>query len=124
VTPADLTRAARRLVDGADAGTGGLWPRAALLLARQALESALDRLWQRREPALEPCSTRAQFLCLAPYLGDAALAREAHAAWHAMSRGCHYRPYELPPTAEELARWLDVVERVIVKVDPSSSPQQ
>jgi hypothetical protein len=122
VTAADLTRAARRLVEGVDLGTKGLWPRAALLLTRQALELALDRLWRRCEPGLEPCSARAQFLCLGPYLGDAALAREAHVAWQSMSRGCHYRAYELPPTAEELTRWLDVVEHVIAKAAAPASP--
>jgi hypothetical protein len=122
VTAADLTRAARRLVEGPDPGTRGLWPRAALLVTRQALELALDRLWQRREPGLESCSARAQFLCLGPYLGDAALAREAHAAWQSMSRGCHYRPYELPPTAEELTRWLDVVDAVIARAEAAAGP--
>ncbi len=120
MTAADLAQAARRLVEGPDPGTRGLWPRAALLLTRQALELALDRLWQRREPGLEFCSARAQFLCLGAYLGDAGLAREAHAAWQSMSRGCHYRPYELPPTAEELTRWLDVVDSVIVRADASA----
>lgn len=122
MTAAALTIAARRLVEDGDPGTRGLWPRAALLLARQALELAVDDVWRRREPGLEHCSARAQFLCLGPYLGDDSLAREAHVAWYAMSDGCHYRPYELPPTAEELARWLDVVDRVIARAASPGSP--
>jgi len=38
--------------------------------------------------------------------------RAAH-AWIALTHACHYHPYELPPTAEELDRWLDAVEAVI-----------
>jgi hypothetical protein len=39
-----------------------------------------------------------------------------------MSRGCHYRRYELPPTAEELTRWLDVVDAVIARADAAAGP--
>jgi hypothetical protein len=41
--------------------------------------------------------------------------RTAH-AWAALTHACHYHPYELPPTAEELERWLDAVEAVITEL--------
>jgi hypothetical protein len=37
-------------------------------------------------------------------------------AWAALTHACHYHPYELPPTAEELERWLDAVEAVITEL--------
>ena len=40
-----LIRAARDLLERPDPMTAGIWPRASALLARQALESALDELW-------------------------------------------------------------------------------
>jgi hypothetical protein len=44
----DLLAATRRLVEHPDAGTAGVWPRAAALLARQALELAIAGLWAGR----------------------------------------------------------------------------
>jgi hypothetical protein len=65
-----LIRAARDLLERPDPMTAGIWPRASALLARQALESALDELWLRRAKGLELCSAKAQLLCLPAYLGD------------------------------------------------------
>jgi hypothetical protein len=104
VTPTDLLNAARTMVTQSRPGTAGLWPRAAALLGRQALEAALDELWSRTHPGLERASMRCQLLCLPIVLTDRELAG---------TRACHHHPYELPPTAEELARWLDAVEAVI-----------
>ena len=43
------------------------------------------------------------------------------ATWQSMS-GCHYRPCGLPPTAEELIRWLDVVDAVIARAEAAAGP--
>ncbi len=64
VTPTDLLNAARTMVTQSRPGTAGLWPRAAALLGRQALEAALDELWSRTHPGLERASMRCQLLCL------------------------------------------------------------
>ncbi len=112
VTPTDLLNAARTMVTQSRPGTAGLWPRAAALLGRQALEAALDELWSRTHPGLERASMRCQLLCLPIVLTDRELAGRAAHAWVALTRACHHHPYELPPTAE-LARWLDAVEAVI-----------
>lgn len=100
-----------------DPTTVGLWPRASALLARQALEAAVHRLWEHRRLDLQGCSMRVQFICLRTYLGDADLAARAGHAWSALSRACHHHPYELAPTAAELQRWLSVVEELIRKAD-------
>lgn len=101
----------------ADPTTVGLWPRASALLARQALEAAVHRVWEHRRLDLHACSMRVQLICLRTYLGDADLAARAGHAWSALSRACHHHPYELAPTAAELQRWLSVVEELIRKAD-------
>ena len=114
----EILASARSLLDRAAAETSGLWPRAAVLLQRQALEVALKTYWSAKAP-VEECSTRAQFLCLGTYLRSSSgsqaedVARRAHQAWAALSRAAHFHPYDLPPTREELLAWDEVVSEVI-----------
>lgn len=108
-----LLAAAYSLVDHPEAGTRGLWPRAAVFLARQSLEVALKTYWSARAPGVEESSMRAQLLCLGSWLSDEPLARRAHQAWSALSRASHHHPYELTPTREELVGWFDTVREVV-----------
>lgn len=111
-----LVNVARDLIQRADPATAGIWPRAGALLARQALETALDDYWRQQAPGLERCSMRAQLLCLPSYLrgsGADDLAERTAYAWIRLSRACHQHAYELPPTAAELAAWIDIVEQVV-----------
>ncbi len=101
----EILGSARRLLDRSSADTRGLWPRAAVLLQRQAMEVALKTFWSAKARGVEECSTRAQFLCLGSYLRNEPVARRAHLAWTALSRAAHFHPYELPPTREELLAW-------------------
>ena len=107
MTSEELLAEARRLVARPNAATAGVWPRTAALLARQALELALDGLWGVRPQTagLAAASMRSQLLCLTAYLGEDAAARAAY-LFAALSRACHYHCYELAPTAAELDRWL------------------
>lgn len=107
MTPEELLAEARRLVERPDAATAGVWPRAAALLARQALEQAMAGLWSGRPEAdgLAQSSMRSQLLCLTAYLDPDVATRAAYLS-AALSRACHYHPYELAPTAPELTRWL------------------
>lgn len=114
--PADVLNAARDLMVRTDAATAGMWPRATALLARQALEAALQDFWRVRASGVEECSARAQLLCLSHYLGDEELAERVSYAWAGLSRGCHQHPYELPPTSVELLAWLLIVEELIARV--------
>jgi hypothetical protein len=108
MTAEELLAAARRLVERPDAATAGVWPRAAALLARQALELALAGLWAARPQTagVNGCPMRSQLLCLTAYL-DAETATRAAYLYAALSRACHYHSYELAPTAAELTRWLN-----------------
>jgi hypothetical protein len=114
--PAQLVGMARELLTHASPKTAGLWPRAAALLARNALEMAVDDYWARRRIPLTSCPTLAQLICLREYLGDDDLAGRVHHAWNALSRACHQHPYELAPTAAELGALLDTVGELLDEV--------
>jgi len=101
------------LLHRADPATAGLWPRASALLALQALEASVLRLWERRTLDLRACPMRAQLICLRTYLGDVSLAARTGHAWSALSRACHHHAYELAPTAGELRSWFSVVKELI-----------
>lgn len=114
---------AHGLLRRADPATAGLWPRASALLALQALELGLLRLWERRELDLRGCSMRTQLICLRSYLEDARLAARTGHAWSSLSGACHHHPYELAPTSTELQSWFGVVEELLGKAGPSA-PQR
>jgi len=117
VSGAEKLKMARGMLDGLDPDSSGLWPRASALLARQALEATVQRLWERRTLDLAGCPMRVQLICLRTYLGDAELAARAGHAWSALRRACHHHPYELAPTADELRGWFSVVEELVQKAD-------
>ena len=108
-TPAELLSAADDLLSEATDATAGRWPRAVAILCRQALEGSLHDFWRAKAPGLEAASERAQFLCFRTHVAPDLAARVEH-AWTALSRACHHHGYELPPTASELAGWLEVVD--------------
>jgi hypothetical protein len=120
-----LVNVARDLIQRADPATAGIWPRAGALLARHALEKALDDYWRQHAPGLERCSMRAQLLCLPSYLrGDGAddLAERTTYAWIRLSRACHQHAYELPPTAAELAGWIEIVDQFLASASFRLTP--
>jgi hypothetical protein len=100
----------------------GLWPRAAALIARRALEETLDVLWRRRARGLERASARAQLACLPNFLRDDELAADVTFAWSALSDACHHHDYELTPTWAELEANIRAVERLIVRVGELTGP--
>ena len=116
MTPEQLIASARALVARPVPGTAGVWPRAAALLARQALETAMDQLWARRAPAVAGLSARSQLACLPEYLRDAALAGEVAFTWSSLSSACHAHAYEVGPTAEELEARFAVVDRLVARL--------
>lgn len=112
-TPAALVGHARQMVA---TGTAGAWPRAAALLARQALEAAMDELWAARAPEVANLSARAQLACLPEYLREPALAGEVAFTWSVLSDACHAHAYETGPTAEELEARFAVVDRLVARL--------
>lgn len=104
-----LVSAARDVMRIDDAATAGLWPRAAALLGRQALEEALAGVWAVTAPGLERTTYRCQMLCIGTMLNDPRLGGRLAAAWHTLSGACHHGVYDLPPTTGELMTALDAV---------------
>jgi len=115
VTPQELLAAATRLMQRPDAASAGIWPRAAALLARQALERAMEAMWTATPQAagLSGCSMRSQVLCLAAYLDPDTATRAAYLT-AALSHACSYHPYELAPTAAELTGWLNPAVALVI----------
>jgi hypothetical protein len=117
MTPDELLAAAQDLMRRPGTHITGIWPRAAALLARQALEAAIAELWasQRQAAGLSSCTMRSQLLCLAAYLDPASASRAAY-LYAALSHACHYHAYELAPTAAELTNWLDQTAQLITRL--------
>jgi hypothetical protein len=71
-------------------------------------------LWAGRPTAdgLSGATMRSQLLCLNAYVDEDVATRAAYLS-AALSRACHYHPYELTPTASELTRWLDETSELV-----------
>jgi hypothetical protein len=105
-----------------DASAAGIWPRAATLLARQAIEAAMGELWaaKRQTAELSGSPMRSQLLCLTAYL-DCDTASRAAYLLAALSQACHYHVYELAPTAAELASWLDETDQLVTRIEEAGA---
>jgi hypothetical protein len=119
-TSRQLLSAADDLLSEPSAAWSGRWPRAVALLTRQALERSMDELWAVRAPAAMSASARVQLLCLRAVV-DPDLARRAAWTWSALSRACHHS-YDLPPTAGELADWINTVDELARAVASRRKP--
>ena len=85
-------------------------------LARQAIESAVDR-WLLAQ-GINGCDNRRQgFACLAALYPDLKLARQLHNVWARLSDACHAVSYDMPPTTSELEGWFEVVHRFVTSAD-------
>jgi hypothetical protein len=113
MTPAQTLATARHLLQRPSARTTGPWPRAAALLARQALEQAVDDFWRARSPGLDRLPMRPQLLCLSSYLPTEGVAARVTHTWSSLSSVCHHHPYELSPSASELLAWIDAVDEAL-----------
>jgi len=122
VTPKELADAAERVLASPGDVLVGCWARASALLARQSLETAMDRLWRSRAPIVVQCSMTAQLLVLPSYLRDQEAARDAAYAWSALSRACHHHAYELAPTASELRSLIKLTRQVAAAIEAATAP--
>ncbi len=109
---AELLRESRALLDQPPSAAPGLWERAAVLLARQAIEEALDRFWASRSPDLRQASMRAQLLCLGVLMNNERDAADVDQLWGALSDVCHFDACAPTPGAAEVRVWLNETERL------------
>lgn len=108
----ELLREARALLDHPPSTHPGLWERAAILLARQALEESLDDFWRARSPDLLHASMRAQLLCLGPLMNNQRDAADIDQLWGALSNACHFDPFQPIPGPTEVRAWLTDTQRL------------
>ncbi len=94
------------LLNRSDAATLGLWPRAAAVLGRQALE---DKILELIGSEFAGCSMRAQLLLLEEKVGRNK-ARELGYVYDALSEACHYHPYRSAPVLAELREWIRCIQ--------------
>jgi len=115
MTSRQLLEAADTLLSEPSAAWEGRWPRAVALLIRQALERAMEELFADTSPPLMRAAFRAQLLALRIWLPSELAGRVAY-AWVALTRATHHHAYELPPTAIELAGWLETTDELSRRV--------
>lgn len=116
LTTDELLAEADALIVSDAPGAAGAWPRAAAVLARQALELSIRERLVRVDPQLADASFTSQLVCLRMIEKDTDAAATASYAWASLSTACHYHPYELAPSAPELrsliATVADVAQRL------------
>jgi hypothetical protein len=109
---AQLLQHARAVLDG-DVRIPGLGPpRAAALLARQALEDAVRQQCHTISPDLRRATMRSCLICLQNIRGTEQLGRTAQLAWDGLSRACHHHAFELTPTNAEVRHLIGLVDTV------------
>lgn len=111
-TAAELLALARRVLDGSLPMPALRAPRAAAILARQALEDAVRGLCASARADVGHARTRSQLIVLRALLGDT-VADLAEAAWLGLSRACHHHAYELTPTWAEIKHLIELVDRLV-----------
>lgn len=92
-------------------------PRAAALLARQALEQAVLDLCSERGAELACATMRSRLIALRGLAGDT-IADLANIAWSGLSGCCHHHAYELGPTVGEVSHLIDRVAQLM----PTTAP--
>ena len=118
----ELLDESRSLLDAPPSPHPGLWERAAILLARQALEEALDDFWRARSPDLLHASMRAQLLCLGPLMNNDHDAARITQLWGALSDACHFSAVQPTPAAAQVHAWLNDTQRLCALLTRRSGP--
>ena len=106
---------ARSLLNDPPSAAPDIWERASILLARQALEEALNDFWcaSQRLDLLNVHSMRAQVLCLRQFLeDDCTAAADFYQLWSTLSDACHFNALYPTPSAQEIHVWLDRTEEL------------
>lgn len=116
-----LLHAARLVLERDEVSGFANRSRGAALLGRLAIETALARYWRSTAPGAEHASRKAQFVSLRYHSADTGLATTAHQAWAELSAACHHHPYDLAPTAAEVAHWLGVADPVVRRLLAAST---
>ena len=102
---------ARNILEG-EKGDFGVWSRALAFLLRQALEESLKNIIEMKfDRLIARPSFRSQLIVLGAIV-PAQLRSNIAWTWEVLSSATHAHQYQLPPTGQELMRWLESVERL------------
>jgi hypothetical protein len=115
MTPTGLVDAAYDVLDRPGAPQSSLYPMAAALLARQALEARVQSEWRGDEVSLALTSMTNQCHALRQ-LRDPAIAGRVFDTWSSLSRACHHHPYDLSPSPDEMKTLISDV-RLLLECD-------
>jgi len=99
---------ATRILDGDTALPAPLRARTAALLARTALEIAVDDRLTAAGLPMPGAKMRNQLICIRVAV-DPTQGPALDAAYAGLSRSCHQHAYELSPTASEVRHLVDIV---------------
>lgn len=118
LTTAQLHAKAHEMLRAADAVLSGdtdiparRRTRAAALLARTALELAIDARLAAAGAGIEKAGTRVKLICLRAM--SPGIADDAAVAWTGLSRACHQHAYELAPIHSETRHLAELTRRVL-----------
>lgn len=111
-TPKQLLIAASAVLTNDEPILDGRRSVTAAALARQAIEASLDD-WLEAHGLVGRSSRKRAFLCLTALHPEPELAQELHNVWAQLSGACHAISYDLPPTSEELERWIAIADKFV-----------
>ncbi|BBY73579.1 hypothetical protein MPRF_04780 [Mycolicibacterium parafortuitum] len=92
---------------------GGLSPRMAAFLARQALEEIIEQRCGALGAAASGATTRSKLLILRA-LDEPEVADAAALAWNRLSNACHLHAYEMQPSVAEVEQLCGVVAELVL----------
>ena len=103
----DLIALADGILSGKVPVPGGRAPRAAAVVARQALEEEITLKCAQLAEFVHRPRMRSQLILLRHH--DRELGQKAQIAWDGLSQACHHHAYELQPTVTEVRSLLRLV---------------
>jgi len=124
MSPSELVRMARSLVNDTQAATRFVWAPAVVHLTRQALERAIDAFYGARPATagLIAAPWHHKLVCLRFYDGhglDQRRAEEAAWCWSALSDAAHHRGMAGVPSTVDVLSWLASVEALVQALTPA-----
>ena len=111
-----LVTLAERILDGVVPVPGGRAPRAAAVVARQALEEEVAARCAELATLVERPRMRSRLILLRH--DDPEVGRIAQIAWDGLSAAVHHHSYELEPTSADVRSLLRLVATVVNSPSP------
>ncbi len=118
--PRQLLELARQVGDPSLSILDGRWQITGAALGRQAIEGAVHECLTRAGLDTSDIQFRAMFACTKALHPDPGLVAELYNTWSTLSEACHASSYERPPTAGELRRSFEVIDRFLASISTTA----